>query len=180
MDYHEKTITSQTIYQGKVIDLHLDEVELPDGQRSTREIVKHSGAAAIVALTAEGKVLFVRQYRKACQDELWELPAGKLDPDETPEIAAIRELAEETGYRAENLRQLLSFYSSPGFSTEKVHLFLAEELRPIQQDLDEDEFLSVHQFSWEEIRKMLKAGQLIDAKTITGLLLVMAERGVEL
>lgn len=180
MGYHEKTIISREIYQGKMINLCLEEVELPNGQRSTREIVKHPGGVAIIALTPEEKVLFVRQFRKACEEELWELPAGKIDPGENPETTAIRELAEETGYQAENLRPLISFYTSPGFATEMIHVFFTEDLIPLEQNLDEDEFLSVHQFSWAEISQMMKSGEIIDAKTITGLLLVMAERGVEL
>ncbi|AZR73437.1 ADP-ribose pyrophosphatase [Anoxybacter fermentans] len=180
MKFKEKTIESREIFKGKMINLRLDTVELPNGKISTREVVEHPGAVAVVALTSEEKVLLVRQYRKACEEELLEIPAGKLDPGEDPDDAAIRELEEETGYRAESLKKLVSCYTSPGFADEMVHIYLAENLTPTSQATDEDEFLSIHHFSWQEIIEMLKRGELKDAKTVTGLLMVMVQKGVEL
>ncbi len=180
MKYYEKSIDSQEVYQGKIINLRLDKVELPNGQNAIREIIEHPGAVAIVAITEEGKVLMVKQFRKACEEELWELPAGKLDPGEEPRETALRELEEETGYRAKNFTHLISFYTSPGFANELLHIYLAEDLMITAQNPDDDEFLSVHQLTWDELRHMLKNGELKDAKTVTGLLMVMAEKGVSL
>ncbi len=180
MNYLEKTIQTKKIYDGKIINLRVDEVELPNGKTSMREIVEHPGAVAIVAITLEKKVLFVKQFRKAIEEELLEIPAGKLDQGEDPYDAAIRELEEESGYRAEALKKLGSIYTSPGFADEIIHIYLADRLIPTMQNPDEDEFLSVFQFTWEEIQQMIVTGEIKDAKTITGLLMVMSQIGVEI
>lgn len=177
MDYQEKTLESKEIYHGKIINLRLDQVELPNGQVTFREVVEHPGGAAIVAVTPENKVLFVRQFRKPCETELWEIPAGKLDPGEDPEITARRELEEETGYRAESIEKILSFYTSPGFADEVIHIYFSNQLVPSAQATDDDEFLSVHCFSWSEIEGMLANGEIQDAKTLAGLLLTKARLG---
>lgn len=180
MKFNEKTIESKEIYNGKVVNLRVDTVELPNGKTSKREIVEHPGAVAIVAVTDDDKVLMIRQFRKPCEEELWELPAGKIDPGEEPDKTAARELEEETGYSPGKLEKLISFYTSPGFADEMIHLYLAENLSQTEQSHDEDEFLSLHPMGWEEIRQLFANNELKDSKTVTGLLMAMAEKGVEI
>ncbi|MCM3465851.1 NUDIX hydrolase, partial [Bacillus licheniformis] len=122
---YEKTISSQTIYEGKVITLKVDEVLLPNGHTAKREIVTHQGAVAVMALTDEGKLVAVRQFRKPLEQVIVELPAGKLEPGEEPLACAKRELQEETGYQAKDYTLLSSFFTSPGFANEILHLYLA-------------------------------------------------------
>lgn len=178
MNYTEKTIASKEIYHGKIINLRLDDVELPNGKSAKREVVEHPGGVAVVAITPDEEVLLVKQFRKPCEEELWEIPAGKLERGEDPAKAALRELEEETGFKAEKVEKLLSFYTSPGFADEMLHIYLADQLVPTVQSPDEDEFLSVHRKSWTEIREMLAQNELRDAKSVAGLLFVMAQRGV--
>lgn len=178
MKYQEKTVKSKEIFRGKIINLRVEQVELPNGKIASREIVEHPGAVAVVAVTSENQVLMVKQYRKACEEELWEIPAGKLDPGESPEDAAVRELEEETGYRAGSLEKLTSVYTSPGFANEMIHIYLAEKLTATEQNPDEDEFLDLYHCTWEQIRELLKSGELKDAKSISGLLMAMGIKGV--
>jgi ADP-ribose pyrophosphatase len=144
----EKTIDSKVIYNGKIIDLHFEKVELPDGRTSEREIVKHPGAVAVLAVTPEDKIVFVRQYRKPLNREIIEIPAGKLEPGESPETCAIRELEEETGYRTNNLKFLQSFYTSPGFADEIIHIYYTDQLKTGTEQLDQDEFVELMEARW--------------------------------
>ncbi|MBO8126401.1 MAG: NUDIX hydrolase [Firmicutes bacterium] len=171
MDLTEKTVSTEVIYQGNIIDVRKETVQLPNGALSQREIVAHSGAAAVVALTEEGRLVLVRQYRKAVEKALWEIPAGKLDGPEDPLECAKRELAEETGYQAEKWTKLTSIYTTPGFSDEVIHIFLATGLTPDDSGGggDEDEFVEVGIFSQEEIRAKIRSGELSDAKSLAGL-----------
>lgn len=174
----EITKGSKTIYKGKIINLRIDEVMLPNGKSSTREIVEHPGAVVIIPLV-EGKIAVLKQYRKPVDEILFELPAGKIEEGEDPLTSAERELVEETGFRAEKLVKLNSFYTTPGFSNEIMHLFLAKGLRMERQRLDQDEFLEVSLYSLEELIKMVLDNRIKDAKTIIGLLwLKMFESGV--
>ena len=166
----EKTVSSKMIYEGKILNLRRDEVELPDGSRACREVVGHSGAVAVVAPDGEGNVLLVRQFRYPFGEELLELPAGKLEPGEEPEQAALRELEEETGFRAGRLRFLGTQYPSVAYLEEKIHLFLAEDLTPGRQHLDEGEFLSVERLPVGEAVRRVLAGELRDSKTCVGVL----------
>ena len=134
----EKTISSDRVYTGKTISLKVDTVEVPNRGYQKREIVEHNGAVGIVAITPENKVVLVRQYRKAVEKELWEIPAGKIEIGENPKECAIRELKEETGYSAENMKLIHKFYTSAGFSNQKIYIFLAENLIQGERDLDED------------------------------------------
>lgn len=168
----EKTLSSEIVYRGRVLNLRVDRVELPDGRNGSREVVEYPGAVTVVALTGDGEVLLVRQYRHAVGEELLELPAGKLEPGEDPERAARRELAEETGYTAAETRLLLSFYSTPGFTTEKMYLYLATGLAPGSPDPDPDEFISVVRVKLARAREMIREGLIRDAKSIVGLLTV--------
>jgi len=165
--YEEKSITSTPIYEGKVISLRVDEVTLPNGKTSKRELIKHPGAVAIIPITSEGKIVFVEQYRKALERSLIETPAGKLEPGEEPEKTARRELEEETGYGCGKLTHIQTFATSPGFADEIIHVYVAEELYKIENAaaLDEDEFVEIMEATIEEAELMMKNGQIYDAKT---------------
>lgn len=162
----EKTIRSRTIFDGKLIRVQLDEVELPDGRTSTREIVKHPGAVAVLAFTEEGKLVLVRQYRNPLEKTILEIPAGKLEPGEDPKACAFRELEEETGYRAEDMQPIVSFYTSPGFADEKIHLFEARGLTKGEMRPDTDEFVEVEELTLEEAYAKMEEGLICDAKTV--------------
>ena len=165
--FEEKTLATKKIFTGKVIDLQVDDVELPDGKTSKREIIKHPGAVAIIALTAEDKIIMVEQYRKALERSLVEIPAGKLEKGEEPVRSAERELEEETGYECERMQHIISFYTSPGFADELVHLYLAHNLKKKKDaaPLDEDEFVEVIELTLEEAQNYLNEGKIQDAKT---------------
>ncbi|MGG4219769.1 NUDIX hydrolase [Paenibacillus jamilae] len=161
----EKTVSTQPIFEGKVITVQVDTVELPDGSTGKREIVKHPGAVAVLALH-EGKMLVVDQYRQAMGRCEVEIPAGKLERGEDPMEAAGRELREETGYTAKSLKLLHSFYTSPGFADEIIHLYVAEELERGEMAPDEDEFLELFEVTLEEAHTLIHEGRISDAKTI--------------
>ncbi|WHY84520.1 NUDIX hydrolase [Neobacillus novalis] len=164
----EKTIRSEEIFSGKIISLHLQDVELPNGKQGKREIIKHPGAVAILAVTADNKVLMVEQYRKALERTIVEIPAGKLEKGEEPALCARRELEEETGYECENLELLTSFYTSPGFADEIVHVYLATGLTKKENAaaLDEDEFVNLEELTLDEAEQYVKEQKIFDAKTI--------------
>lgn len=161
----EKTTKIEPIFEGKIISLQVEHVELPNGQASTREVVKHPGAVAVLALR-NSKMLAVEQYRKAMNRTLVEIPAGKLDPGEEPIVAAARELEEETGYRTDKLIYLHSFYTSPGFADEIIHLYATDELVAGTVQPDEDEFLELMELTLDEAKEMIALGRIRDAKTI--------------
>ncbi|WP_226666965.1 NUDIX hydrolase [Metabacillus litoralis] len=163
----ETTISSKEIFKGRIIDLYVEEVELPNGKTSTREIVKHPGAVAVIALTKDQKIVMVEQYRKPLGRTIVEIPAGKLEKGEEPETTAKRELEEETGYTCDELEPLISFYTSPGFADELVHLFIAKNLEKLthKAELDEDEFVEVMEVTLEEAQEMIVNQQIFDAKT---------------
>ncbi|HEU5138357.1 MAG TPA: NUDIX hydrolase [Bacillales bacterium] len=164
-DFTEKTISSEQIYKGKIIDVQLDQVELPDGQTSSRELVYHPGAVAVLAVTPEGRLLMVRQYRKPLERSLVEIPAGKLENGEAPESCARRELEEETGYRSDSLQYVTSFYTSPGFSDEIVHLYFSNQLEKGEQKTDDDEFVELMEVTLEEAKELMRQKEIYDAKT---------------
>jgi len=163
----ETTLASKEIFKGRIIDLYLEDVKLPNGNTSTREIVKHPGAVAVIAITPENKILMVEQYRKPLERTIVEIPAGKLEKGEKPIITAKRELEEETGYTCADLKPLISFYTSPGFADELVHLFITENLEKMTEaaELDEDEFVEVLEVTLEEAQEMIKNNKIYDAKT---------------
>lgn len=166
--FEEVTVSSQSIFQGKIISLQVDTVKLPDGSEATREIVRHPGAVAVLAIH-EGKMVVVEQYRKPLNKSEIEIPAGKLDPGESPEKAAMRELKEETGYTADSLIPLGSYYTSPGFADEIIYIYAAENLQQGEMQLDEDEFLQVTELTLEEAYEAMRQGRIHDAKTIHAL-----------
>ncbi|WP_445492084.1 NUDIX domain-containing protein [Niallia sp. 03133] len=168
MKLEEKTIKTEKIFEGRIITVQVDEVELPNGKTSTRELVKHPGAVAIIAMTDEERIVMVEQYRKPLEKEIVEIPAGKLEKGEDPAVCAKRELEEETGYGCNNLELLTSFYTSPGFADELVHIYLAKGLYKIEEGagLDEDEFVNLMEVTLEEAEEMVKNQRIFDAKTI--------------
>jgi ADP-ribose pyrophosphatase len=163
----EKTIKSEQIFNGRIISLQVDEVQLPNGKTSKREIIKHPGAVAILPITNDGKIVMVEQYRKALERTLVEIPAGKLEKGEDPLDSARRELEEETGYVCENLDWLISFYTSPGFADEIVHLYVATGLSKKENAarLDEDEFVNILELSLAEAKEYIVEKKIFDAKT---------------
>jgi ADP-ribose diphosphatase len=160
---------STRVYEGRVVSLRLDEFDLPDGRVLKHEVVEHKGAVAIVALADDSRVLLIRQWRHAVGEWLHEIPAGTLEPGEAPEACARRELIEETGFAADSVAPLVSFYTSPGFTTELLHVFLAQDLTPAHGDQDEDERIEVVPVPWREALAMCRDGRIKDAKTIAGL-----------
>ncbi|MCI2254627.1 NUDIX hydrolase [Domibacillus sp. PGB-M46] len=169
--FEEKTTKSESIFSGKVIQVRVDEVILPDGKHSKRELIKHPGAVCVIAITDEKKIILVEQYRKALERPLVEVPAGKLEPGEEPSLCAARELEEETGYRPGSIRPVQSFYTSPGFADELVHVFLAEQLQKVEGGLaaDEDEFVDLLEVTLEEAEELAKTERIFDAKTLWAL-----------
>ncbi len=168
----ETILKTEKIYSGRVINVAVHDVQLPDGTKAKRELVQHPGAVAIVALLPRRKVLFVRQFRIAAGKVLHEIPAGTLKPKEPPEACAIRELQEETGYKPGNLESLGGFYVAPGYTTEYIHLYLATGLIESYLDGDADEFIEVEQVPLRTALAMIERGDIVDGKTITGLLRV--------
>ncbi|MGP7816150.1 NUDIX hydrolase [Niallia sp. 01092] len=168
MNLQEKTIRSEKIFDGRIITVQVDEVELPNGKTSTRELVKHPGAVAVIAVTDEEKLVLVEQFRKPLEKEIVEIPAGKLEKGEDPAVCAKRELEEETGYGCKSLELLTSFYTSPGFADEIVHLYIAKGLHKIEDaaGLDEDEFVNLMEVSLEEAQELVKNQRIFDAKTM--------------
>ena len=166
----EECITKEIIFEGKIISVRKDIVLLPDGKEGIREVVHHPGAVAVVAVK-EGNLILVRQYRYALSKETIEIPAGKLDPGEEPQVCAIRELREETGYSGE-LEFLGSYNTSPGFADEIIYLYYATDLVWSPLKPDEDEFLGVVSVPWEDAVEMAYKGIFQDAKTALGILLV--------
>ena len=171
MNYEEKTLSAEHIYNGKVIKLDLLTVELPNGKEATREVVLHPGASAVIPISSNGEVYMVTQYRKSMESISLEIPAGKLDPGEDPKDAARRELKEETGLEIGSLKHLVSMHSTPGFSNEIIHLYSATDLSEGTSCADEDEFISVEKKPISQLVKMVLNHEITDAKSIIGILL---------
>lgn len=165
----ERVLHSRSAFKGKLLELRLDEVALPRGGQATREIAVHPGAVAILPLDDEDRLILVRQYRHACGRVLLELPAGTLEAGEDPDACARRELVEEIGHRPGHLERLVSFYTSPGFSTEVLHLYLAANLAPVEGQAEADEQIEVERLELDQAMARI-GGEIADAKTIVGLL----------
>jgi ADP-ribose pyrophosphatase len=168
--------STRRIYEGRVINLRVDEIDKPSGGRRLIEIVEHNGGAVIIALPSPNEIVLVRQYRYAAGSDLWELPAGMIDPGETPGVAAARELHEETGYTAGRIRYLWAAYSTPGFCQELLHFYVAEDLTPGEQKQDEVEQIEVRTWRLEDAWNLVEADQLRDAKTQIGLLWALRQQ----
>lgn len=173
MAWEEKTLERQTVFSGRVIRVRLERVALPQGGEGRREIVEHRGAVVIVPLTDQGEVVLVQQYRKAIEQVTWELPAGTLEEGEEPLVCAKRELREETGLEAREWRRVVEFYSSPGFCTERMHLFWATGLTQGEQATDPDERIVCRRLPLAEAMDMARRGEIVDAKTLVGLFTAM-------
>lgn len=173
MEFEEKTLSSKTIYNGNLIDFVVDNVQLPNGETAKRELVKHPGAVAIMAITDDDKMIFVKQYRKAIEQILLEIPAGKIDlTDESPLETGKRELEEETGFRAEIVELETSFYTSPGFANELLYIYTARELTKVEEPLaqDEDEFIELVYLTFAEAWEAYEKHLIYDAKTVYALI----------
>lgn len=166
---HEKIIRSERVYEGQILNLRIDYVQLASDKLHKREIVEHNGAVAIIAIDGDD-VLLVKQYRSAIKATLVEIPAGTLETGEEPVACARRELQEEIGMYPERLDPLGSFFPVPGYSTERIYLFLARQLRPSTLPPDADEDISVERMSFAESLKLIDQGEIQDGKTIAGLL----------
>lgn len=166
----EKTLKTEHIFSGRIIQVQVDEVELPNGKTSTRELVKHPGAVAVIAITEDNKLVMVEQYRKPLEKVIVEIPAGKLEKGEEPALCARRELEEETGYDCKSLELVSSFYTSPGFADEIIHVYVAKGLTKKEDatGLDEDEFVNVLEITLDEALELIKEQRIFDAKTIFG------------
>lgn len=161
---------SNQVYSGRIVNVSVEKVALSDGSEVTREVVQHPGAVAIVPMISPAEVILIKQFRYCARGAIWEIPAGTLEPGETPLACAERELIEETGYRAGKMKSLGGFYTSPGFCTEFLHIFLASELEACGSKLDADEQIEVYTMPMEEALRKIEEGEIIDAKTIIGLL----------
>lgn len=166
-----RRLASRTVYRGKVLSLDMDEVEEPGGVHTTREVVRHSGSVALVAVQDDGRIVLVRQYRYPVDDSLWELPAGRIDAGESPEQAAQRELQEEIGFRAGDLDKIAFFYTTPGFCDEAMHVFRATRLVASAAKGDEDERIEVRAFALADLEAMIDGGEVREGKTLVALLL---------
>ncbi len=166
----EETLSSRRIFEGRAVKLRVDSVKLPSGRETTREIVEHEDCVAIIALDDADNVLLVKQYRKPVEKELLEIPAGGIDPGETPEDAVRREMREETGFLPQKVEKLGGFYSSPGFCTEYLHLYLASDLVTSPLKAEDSESITLVQVPLKEVKGLIASGVIIDAKSIAGLL----------
>ena len=169
MNYEEKCVRENKVFGGKIVNLYVDEISLPDGSRSVREYISHSGGAAVLFIKDE-KVALVRQYRYAYREETLEIPAGKLNEGEDPRLAALRELEEETGYRASESRHLLDIYPTPGYTNEVIHVYLVTRAEFVGERLDEGEFLNCEYYDISEVERLIGDGKIKDAKTVSAVL----------
>ena len=167
MNFFETTIKETVIYNGNYLSLINVDVELPDGNLSNRDIIKHPGACAIIPFLNDNEVILVEQFRKPLEKTLLEIPAGKLNKNETPITCAHRELEEETVYKAKDMIYLGKLATAPGFCDEIIHLFKATNLYEGKKSCDEDEFTDIKKFTLDEIKLMIKKGEIIDTKTIS-------------
>ena len=169
----EPTIESKDIYQGRIIKLRVDTVQLPSGRTTTREIVEHEDAVCVVPIDENNNVLMVRQYRKAAQLNLLEVPAGGVEAGETPDETVLRELQEEVSVTSGSLRRLSGFWISPGWATEFMHAYLAMDLTPASLPADDDEYISVERVPLDSIPGLIESGEIQDSKSIASLLLAL-------
>jgi 8-oxo-dGTP pyrophosphatase MutT (NUDIX family) len=164
-----RIVDSREVFKGRVFSVAVDTIEEPDGTRRRRDVVRHPGSYAIVAMPSPSSILLIRQYRHPAGADLWEIPAGTADPDETPEAGARRELREETGFTAGDLELLGHLYITPGYSTERLWLYAARRLAAGMQQLEPDEVISVREVSFAEAATMQASGEISDMKTVLAL-----------
>ena len=172
----ERLLGRQWVYRGRAVSLRLDTVEKPSGRRTTRDVVEHDDCVAIVPIDAEDNIILVRQFRHAVGKELLEVPAGGIQPGETPEQAVCRELQEETGYFPNKLKKLGGFYAAPGYCTEYLYLYLATDLVPSRLFAEDTDEIEVVRVPLGEIPRLIAEGKICDAKSIAGLLTYLEKR----
>jgi len=165
----EVFVSSRPAFDGRLLHVHVDTVRLPDGRMTTREMADHQGAVAVVPVLPDGSVIFVKQYRYPMKTVMYEIPAGKIDPGEEPDVCAVRELSEETGYEADHWEYLGAIATTPGFTDEVIHLYTASGLHPHNQHTDPDEFIAVEIVPADRLLPMIEEGMLFDAKTLAAL-----------
>lgn len=166
MDMQEKKLNGKVIFDGKVVKLEFDEVLCPNGNISFREVVRHNGGAAILCVTPDDKIILERQFRYAYDEVIYEIPAGKLEKDENPYDAAMRELEEETGNKASELIHLTDIYPTCGYSSEVIYLYLAKDIKHTETHFDDDEIIETYLIPIDEVKEMILDGRIKDAKTI--------------
>ena len=174
-------VSTTRLYSGRIVNLDLDTVRFPDDSAGQLEMLRHPGAAAVVPFLdppggADPRVVLIRQFRHAADGYIWEVPAGRLDSGEPPEACAARELEEETGMRARRLERLTTIYTTPGFTDERIHLFLADGLEPGAEHREADEFMELHTLRWSQVLEMIERGEIVDGKTLVSLLFVQTFR----
>jgi ADP-ribose pyrophosphatase len=172
-------IESERLHTGRIINLDRDSVRFPDGSSGSLEMIRHPGAAAVVpflddAGSDDPRIVLIRQFRHAADGYLWEIPAGRVDPGEAPEVCAARELAEETGLSAARLEPLVTIFTTPGFTDERIHLYSAHDLTEGEHRREADEFVEVHHLRRSEIGRMIRNGEIVDGKTLVALLYLPA------
>jgi ADP-ribose pyrophosphatase len=170
-------VSTERLYSGRILNLDRDTVRFPDGSTGQLEMLRHPGASAVVPFlddpgTDDPRVLLLRQFRHAADGYIWEIPAGRLDAGESPEACARRELQEETGMRAKQLDRLTTIYTTPGFTDEQIHLFLARDMEEGDHRREADEFMELHVRRWSEATEMIRRGEIRDGKTLVALLFV--------
>jgi len=174
-------VSSKRLYSGRIVNLDLDSVRYPDDSIGQLEMLRHPGAAAVVPFLdppggADPRAVLIRQFRHAADGFIWEVPAGRLDGGESPESCAERELEEETGMRARRLERLTTIYTTPGFTDERIHLFLADGLEPGAEHREADEFMELHTLRWSQVLGMIERGEIADGKTLVSLLFTQTFR----
>lgn len=180
MEFKEKTLNTELVYKGKILEVYKDDVKLADGKKSFEEVVKHSGGVVVIALKDDKTILMVKQYRYPIKKTVLELPAGKLEKDEDPFCAAQRELEEETGYCANSWKSLGYINTSPGFSDEKLYLYLAQDLEFTHCHPDEGEIIESFEYKIKDIYEMIKKNEINDAKTLCGITKCILEGVIKL
>ncbi|MCL2838694.1 MAG: NUDIX hydrolase [Oscillospiraceae bacterium] len=170
MIFHEKSIKSEQIFDGKILSVRVDTVAMPDGRTATREIVDHSGGVCVVPITENNEVIMVRQFRKPLEAAILEIPAGKLNKGEDHYECGVRELEEETGYKSNNIAYLGHIFPTPGFANETIHIYLATELYKGEANLDLDEYLVVEKIPLDTVVDMIMNNEINDSKTVVGIL----------
>ena len=176
MKGYEK-IEQRLIHQGKVVGFYEDIVKLPSGKTVVWDLVKHKGAAAVVPVTEKGTILLVKQYRNALDQETLEIPAGGIEPGETPLKCVTREIEEETGYKAGKMKHLMTIITAIGFCDERIPIYVATDLKPSKQHLDEDEFIDLKAYTLDELKEKIFSGEIEDGKTVASLMAYAAKYG---
>lgn len=166
MIFEEKTISSERVYSGHIINVRVDTVEMPDGKTAFRDIAEHPGGVGVLAITEKNKIILVKQYRKPIEKAVYEIPAGKIDRGEEPLSCGVRELEEETGFKAREFISLGYMYPSPGFTDEVTHIYMARGLYKGEINPDEDEYLDIEEFDIDDVKQMIMNNEINDAKTV--------------